>query len=286
MMVEEAVRFFQAVGQHERLVGEQRNRWAMGNEAAFVQDQNAGAKVNCQFQVMSGDQLGARQVSEQGLELAPATGVEVAGWFIEYQDARLAGKDAGEADTPFLAVAQPVRFALFESRQPDQVQRTFHARAEGVPFQAQLSRAEGHVFEYGGGDELVVLFYFLEGQGAFRAAGYMDTIAVTHGQWWVCLQPSGSVPTLAIPPPMPPSASSCSASMGAHGCGMPNAKWRAACGSAGEGHYTKTDPDAATAGRTSALKVRCHAPTWASMPNCAANRHPLAPSSRASPRSK
>ncbi len=63
--------------------------------------------------------------------------------------------------------------------------RQYQFENRGWPWQQAVSE-RGVLFDWASlaWVALIVLFYFLEGQGGFRAAGYMDTAAVTHGQWW------------------------------------------------------------------------------------------------------
>ncbi len=78
-----------------------------------------------------------------------------------------------------LLLAQPdLRRALDSIRQ-------YQLENRGWPWQQAVS-GRGVLFDWASlaWVALVALFYFLEGQRGFRSAGYMDTAAVTHGQWW------------------------------------------------------------------------------------------------------
>ena len=122
----------QAMGEHQLLVGEQRDGGAFGHQLAFIENDHAGAEVHDQLQVVGGDDFGAGQGLQQGFEFAPATRVEVAGRFIQHEHRRFAGEHARQADAAFLAVAEPVRFALLKPRSPTRL-RQWSTRARRLP---------------------------------------------------------------------------------------------------------------------------------------------------------
>ena len=71
---------------------------SVGNDPAGVEQDGARAKLEHHFEVMSGDQLGARQALNELDQPAAAARVEVGGRFVEHEYGGIAGQHAGEAD--------------------------------------------------------------------------------------------------------------------------------------------------------------------------------------------
>lgn len=105
MVMAEDVGGLQAVTEHEGLVGKQLGRWAFGDDGAGAQQDGAGAKFDDELEVVGGDDLGDGDVAKQVDELAATARVQAAGGFVEDEDGRIAGQDAGQARSAFLAGA-------------------------------------------------------------------------------------------------------------------------------------------------------------------------------------
>ena len=65
MPVQQAVGLFQAMGQHELLVGEERDGGAFGHQLAVIENYHARAEIHHQFEVVGGNDFGAGQGLEQ-----------------------------------------------------------------------------------------------------------------------------------------------------------------------------------------------------------------------------
>lgn len=136
MAMQKHVRLFEAVGQHELLVGEQRYGWAIGHQLAFIQNQDAGTKIHDQFEVMSRNNLCAWERPQEVFEFTATARIQITRRFIEHQHGGLAGQYAGQADTALFPVTQPMRLAIPKSIQTDLVQAMLHESAQNGPIDA------------------------------------------------------------------------------------------------------------------------------------------------------
>src|SRR5262245_29180249 len=73
------VRALEAVGEHQRLVGEEIGGGTVGDDLAAVDDHRPRAELDDQLEVVGGDDLGGGDGGQQRLELTAAARVEVAG---------------------------------------------------------------------------------------------------------------------------------------------------------------------------------------------------------------
>ena len=88
----------------------------VGDDPSGVEQDGAGAKLEHHFEVMGGDQLGARQALDELDQPPAAARVEVGGGFVEHEYGRIAGQHARETDAFALAEAQVMGRTLGLSR--------------------------------------------------------------------------------------------------------------------------------------------------------------------------
>ena len=113
------VRAFEAMGQHQLFVGQQRGWRAIGNDRAVVEQERTRAVLNDELKIMCGDDLRGGQLAEQRLEFATTARVEVGRRFIKREHRRLADQHACETDAPLFTPAQMVRRPMFVAGQPN-----------------------------------------------------------------------------------------------------------------------------------------------------------------------
>ena len=151
-----AVRRLQSVLLHALHVRQQRPRRSVGDEPAAVEQQHAGTRLQDQLQVVRRDHLRAGQAVDEPDELAAAARVKVQRRLVQQQHLRPHRQHAGQGHAPLLAAGQVERRPLFQSRQRHRRQRLRRPAAHLVGRQAEVQRAEGHVVEHRGVEELVV----------------------------------------------------------------------------------------------------------------------------------
>lgn len=86
MPVAEDVRALEAVPQHQLLVREQRDGWPLGDELAMVEDEDAGAQLDDQLEVVGGNERCDWDLPQQGDQVAAAARIEAARWLVENED--------------------------------------------------------------------------------------------------------------------------------------------------------------------------------------------------------
>lgn len=150
------VRAFEIVGEHEGFVVEQLEGGALGDDSAGVEDDDAVTEFDDHFEIVRGDQLCDGDLFEEGFDVSPASGIEVAGGFVEDEDGGVAGEEAGEADAAFLPAAEVMGCAFFQAGERDFGEGVGDTGGDLVVGEVELLWAEGDVFEDGGTEELVV----------------------------------------------------------------------------------------------------------------------------------
>lgn len=147
---------FEAVAVHEEGIGEDALRGAVGLKPAGVDHQDAGAEIEHEVQIVSGDQLQARKTAENALQLPPGTGIEGCGWLVQDKHGGLAGEEPRQADSFAFADAELGRIARAGVGQADGSQGLRHTAADFIEAEAGVERSEGDVVLDRGAEELVV----------------------------------------------------------------------------------------------------------------------------------
>lgn len=154
--VQKAVRLFEAVGKHERLVGEDFGGGAIGYNESFIQDNRAGAELQHQLQIMRGNDLCRRQSFQESFQFSLTPGIQIACRLVQYEDLRTAGKYARQAHSLFFPSAQVVRRTSLESRQSNAVQGFFDQAADLGLAETVLPGTEGNILKNRRAEELIV----------------------------------------------------------------------------------------------------------------------------------
>ena len=98
-----AVGDFEAVAQHQFLVGEDPADGTIGPQLSFIEQEGAVAGIEDEFEVVTRDDSGDRQGIEDLPEFPASARVQVARGFVHEHDFGLHGEDAGDGNPPFLA---------------------------------------------------------------------------------------------------------------------------------------------------------------------------------------
>ena len=147
---------FEAVGFEQDDVTENDAAGPVGDNPSGVEQDRARAELEHHFEVMGGDQLGARQALDK-LNEPPATArVEVGGRFIEHEYGRLAGQHTGETDPFALAETQVMRRAFGLSPQLDPIQAIEGDSPSLGRVFPQVERPERNIFDDRVAKELIV----------------------------------------------------------------------------------------------------------------------------------
>ncbi len=156
VVVKQDMRLLQTVSEHQRFVAEQVAGCGIGNQNATVKDDGTRTEFDDHLQIVSGNELGGRNLPEQRLEFTPPARVEVAGWFVEDEHRGVAGQHSSKTDAAFLTVAQMVGGAMAEVRQAHLIQCLLHTRFHVRLREAKLLWTKSHIFNHRGAEQLIV----------------------------------------------------------------------------------------------------------------------------------
>jgi hypothetical protein len=162
VFMQQNMRFFQAVFDHERFIGQKLESRGVGDDTAGIEENRSRAEAHDQFEIVCGDDLCGTESGKEGRQLTFAPRIKLAGRLVQNKGTRLAGQDAREADPAFLAAAQVMGRSLLESGEPDAFQRRADSGTNSLLLPAELLRAECNVIEDRRAKELV--FRILEKQ--------------------------------------------------------------------------------------------------------------------------
>ncbi len=115
----QTMRAFQPMFQHQRLIGKNLDRRAIGDDFPPIKEDNAGAELDDQFKVVGSDQPGGRDPPEQSLELPAGTRVEAGGGLVENKHARVARQDPRQTDAALFAAAEAMGRPPLKAFEPD-----------------------------------------------------------------------------------------------------------------------------------------------------------------------
>lgn len=156
MAVEQCVRFFKAVLEHERFIGQDIECGAFADKPALVKHKHTRAQVNYKLKIVRCNEFRAGQRLQKLLELAPATRVKPASRFIQHKHGRFACQHTSQTDPTFLALTESVWLSLFEPAKPDQRKARRNKFFQLRPVNAQLTRAKGDIVKHGRCNQLVI----------------------------------------------------------------------------------------------------------------------------------
>lgn len=156
MAVEQCVRFFKAVLEHERFIGQDIECAAFTDEPALVKHKHSRAQINHKLKIVRCNEFRAGQRLQELLELAPATRVKPAGWFVQHKHCRFACQHARQTDPTFLALTESVGLSLFEPAKPDHRKARRNKFFQLRSIDAQLTRAKGDIVKHGRCNQLVI----------------------------------------------------------------------------------------------------------------------------------
>jgi len=103
-----------------------------------------------------GDHLGQWELPQQFNQLPSPPRIEVAGWLVEHQDFRVHAEDRGDGDPLLLPHAEVVGRAGFGTAHSHLLQGLLYPQFHLFLGASQVERAEGHVVEDSGGEELIL----------------------------------------------------------------------------------------------------------------------------------
>lgn len=150
------VRLLESVLEHQVFVGEDGQRRTVGHDRPLVHDHGPRAQLGDELQIVGGDDFRGLDRPEQRLQQPLSPGIETPRRFVQGQDPRPAGQEAGQADPLFLSAAQVMGGTPLESRKPD-FRQSLPDDALDVPLpRTELPRAERNVLEDRGAEQLVL----------------------------------------------------------------------------------------------------------------------------------
>lgn len=141
---------------HQERIGEDALGRAVGLKAAGVNNEDAGAEIEHEVQIVCGDELQAGESAENALQLPPGSGVERRGRLVEHEHGGLAGQEPRQADPFAFADAELGWIAGAGVRQADRCEGLCHTAADVLEVEAGVERAECDVVLDRGAEELVV----------------------------------------------------------------------------------------------------------------------------------
>lgn len=140
----------------EGLIPEDVARVTVGLNAALIEDDDAGAEFEDEFEVVCGDELSGGFAGEYLDEAAAGAEVEIAGGFVEDEKFGAAGENSCEGDAFAFAKTELLGVAAFKSGEADGVEGFEDTGADFPLIEAEIEGAEGNVFHDSGAKELVV----------------------------------------------------------------------------------------------------------------------------------
>ncbi len=147
---------FQVIPFQERLIRKDLCSGAVRGNDAFMNDYATAADVEDEVQIMRGHDLRMGKRLKQLDQPPPRLGIKVCRRFVHDQDVRFHGKDRSDRHRALLPSGKMMRRFVAQLQRANGPERILDPFADTLFIQTQVERAEGHVIEDRGHEELVV----------------------------------------------------------------------------------------------------------------------------------
>ena len=118
VMMLQAVRFLQPVGDHELFVRENLHGGSRGDDLSAVQQVDPAAEIEDELQVVRRNYAGGRETPYEAGQLSAAPGIKVARRLVKDEYARVTGEYSCQTDPLLFAAAQVVGRSPLEPFEP------------------------------------------------------------------------------------------------------------------------------------------------------------------------
>src|ERR1700722_13726723 len=129
---------------------------AIGNKFSVIEHKHAWTDIDYEIEVVSGNQLRARQGQEQVNQIAPTTGIEKRRRLIQKQNRWPHGQRSGNSSSPLVSTGKFEWNELSSFRQAHGLKSLEGASLGFGSTYTHVERPEAHIFQYGWAKKLVV----------------------------------------------------------------------------------------------------------------------------------